>query len=86
MSETASETDPLAAAKAALAERCPRPWSAWRHARTGDVYRVIAACVIEAGVVPAVAYSRDDGVDTTIWVRPLAEFLDRFNPEPEDRP
>lgn len=56
------------------------PGAVFQHVK-GGVYQVAALCTIEATDTPAVAYkslnvvARDD-----IWVRPLAEFCDRFSP------
>jgi hypothetical protein len=51
------------------------------HRKTGHLYYVLGPVVLEAGVIPAVAYGLDDpgtgrSVDPTVWVRPLAEFID----------
>lgn len=59
--------------------RCQLAWgpdldSYWRHKRTGNIYRVVCTAFIEATMDLAVMYSRG-GV---VWVRPEAEFLQRF--------
>lgn len=54
--------------------------SIWQHAK-GGVYQVCVNCTIEETDTPAVMYkslnvvSRDD-----FWVRPLDNFLERFEP------
>lgn len=47
----------------------------WTHVKTGGRYAVLFPCVIENGLVPAVAYSKVDG-DGLVWIRPISEFLD----------
>jgi hypothetical protein len=71
--------------QAALAElkvRGPALQSTWRH-RSGGLYVVVAHCVLEADLTPAVGYvAADAGAGAALWVRPLAEFTDgRFTPE-----
>jgi hypothetical protein len=74
----ANETvDPRDAALSALRASGVREGELWRYRRTGRHYAVTCLCVLEAGCVPAVAY-RGLADDRTVWVRPLAEFLDRF--------
>lgn len=47
----------------------------WKHRKTGHVYRVHCAAIIEATMTPAVVYAREDPTPG-MWVRPQAEFLD----------
>lgn len=60
---------------------CPPPDSKWRH-RNGDVYRVVQGCIIEATCTAAVLYTAAGNpctlgeLQSSSWVRPLAEFLD----------
>jgi len=45
------------------------------HVKTGGKYVALCPAVIEADAVPAVAYTKLGG-DGTVWIRPLAEFMD----------
>jgi hypothetical protein len=74
---THETVDPVDAALSALRASGVREGALWRHRRTGWHYAVVCLCVVEAGCVPAVAY-RGLADDRMVWVRPLAEFLDRF--------
>jgi hypothetical protein len=47
----------------------------YRHLKSGDVYEVVACCLREADLEPCVVYRDQHGVS---WVRPLAEFQQRF--------
>lgn len=47
----------------------------WTHVKSGGRYVVLWPCIIENGLVPAVAYGRFD-VDGPMWIRPVSEFLD----------
>lgn len=53
----------------------PRPFTRWRHLKTGNEYVVLGVGMIEATLTAAVLYRRAVG-DPLVWVRPLAEFLD----------
>lgn len=53
--------------------------ASWRHRQTGRWYRVVCTARIEADQTPAVVYQSE--TDGAIWVRPLEEFLERFDPE-----
>jgi hypothetical protein len=46
----------------------------WRHKASGHVYQVRDVAYLEADLSVVVTYERE-GV---VWVRPLDEFLDRF--------
>jgi len=51
----------------------------WIHMKTSKRYNVLHFGNLEATVTPCVVYqSIEQG---SIWVRPLAEFLDKFKPE-----
>jgi hypothetical protein len=59
--------------------------SHWRHIGTGHVYEVIALAKMDADCAPVVVYRIDlvqsgakSAASLSVWVRPLAEFLDRF--------
>lgn len=56
----------------------------YRHIRTRNHYRVLHPIAIrESDQAPLVVYQRVDiENDATIWVRPLMEFLDRFEVAP----
>ncbi len=65
----------LSNAVAALAASGVARGQWWCHHRDPDVpYRVVDVAVLEATLVPVVAYRRVDGTAPT-WVRPLEEFL-----------
>ena len=66
------------AARAALRERCPKPGTFWRH-RKGGLYLVADGAVIEATLTPVVIYMHRSAVDELL-IRPLEEFLERFEP------
>ena len=46
-----------------------------RHKKTGGLYRVLYAALIESDLSHVVVYQGEDGI---VWVRPTSEFLDRF--------
>ena len=50
--------------------------SDWRHRKAGGWYRVVCTGIRESDCEPVVVYN-GGGV---YWVRPLAEFLERFEP------
>ena len=54
----------------------PKPGQIWRHAK-GALYDVIAVGKMEADQSPVVIYVSAAG-GGEVWVRPLANFLDRF--------
>ena len=60
-----------------LLKDCPIPYGlTWEHVRTGRLYSVIAVCLIESTLEPAVVYK---GLfDETAWVRPLIEWKEKF--------
>ena len=65
----------LSNAVAALAASGVARGQWWCHHRDPDVlYRVVDVAVLEATLVPVVAYRQVDGTAPT-WVRPLEEFL-----------
>ena len=71
---TGGRSQPPVDAAAALAA----PWVATHRHKKGGLYRVVAACVLEADRSDAVIY---DDAEGTIWVRAAAEFWDgRFTP------
>jgi hypothetical protein len=47
----------------------------YRHLKSGEVYELVACCLREADLEPCVLYRDRHGVS---WVRPLAEFQQRF--------
>ena len=47
----------------------------WTHVKSGGQYIVLFPCMVENGLVQAVAYSKLGG-DGLIWIRPITEFLD----------
>lgn len=61
----------------------PEPQSMWRHVKTRGLYSVDGFCMIEATMQRGVIYTAQR--DGTVWVRPLAEFMDgRFTPIEDD--
>jgi hypothetical protein len=56
------------------------PHSVWKHKRTGNYYEIILAenVFIEATTEPAVVYERVNKAVKGVWVRPLDEFMERF--------
>lgn len=54
----------------------PRQGQFWRHAK-GGLYEVIAVGKMESDQSPVVIYQREGGTGD-VWVRPLANFLERF--------
>jgi hypothetical protein len=57
----------------------------WQHEKSGTNYRVVRYAAMEATGAPVVVYERESygavvvpPADRQTWVRPLAEFLDRF--------
>jgi hypothetical protein len=77
----------LAEAHAALAAAFPDPnQHSFRHKKTGNVYQVLCGAVRESDLTPEVAYRRwepvKEGTRPWVWVRPLAEFLEKFEPIP----
>ena len=55
----------------------PLRGQAYRHKKTGNVYRVVLAdCRIEATNTEAVAYRRADDPHAGVWIRPRSEFCD----------
>ena len=58
----------------------PRAGSVWQHWK-GGVYRFLCTVTIEATDTPAACYmSMDPAKRDDFWVRPMAEFLERFKP------
>lgn len=54
----------------------------WRHRKSGQHYVITGYCMIEATNTYAVLYVSTGG-DSTVWCRPVDEFLDgRFEPLP----
>ncbi len=49
-----------------------RAGQTWRHAKTGNTYKVIATGIAEATLTPVVIYAGHDGV---VWVRALSVFV-----------
>jgi len=47
----------------------------WQHRKTGGVYRIVEFCVVEKGLVPAVAY-RPQSYEGPVFIRPCEEFFD----------
>lgn len=55
----------------------------WKH-KKGGLYRITMFCVIESGLVPAVAYQAVDG-GGPVFIRPCSEFFDgRFRQQIEE--
>jgi len=52
------------------------PYLFWRHKKTGERYQVLDLVVLEADLDVAVTYKKKGG--GIKWVRPLDEFIDRF--------
>lgn len=50
------------------------PSSTWRHEKTGAIYRVQGACMLEASCEAAVLYQSADG--GPVWARSFQEFID----------
>lgn len=48
-----------------------------RHRKTGGLYKLLMTALIEADLSHAVVYEGNDG---TVWVRPLDQFIERFDP------
>jgi hypothetical protein len=58
---------------------------AYRHKKTGGVYRVLHLAVMEKYLSSVVVYRAWNGAGTQIYVRPYAEFVDgRFEPVWQD--
>ena len=51
----------------------------WRHRKSGRWYTVVCTALMEADQTPVTVYQ--DEQNGAVWVRPLAEFLERFDPE-----
>lgn len=57
----------------------PRKETRWMHRKTRSVYRVHMIALREEDLTPLVLYQ--NLTRTTIWARPVSEFLDgRFKP------
>lgn len=63
----------------ALVAGGPADGTYWRHRRTLVVYAVLTTALRESDCTPQVVYGRG----RRAWVRPMAEFLDRFEPMPD---
>jgi hypothetical protein len=82
----------------AIRDQLPRPGSLWRHAKTGNQYRVLGGGVCSESLRPLIHYASacvcrpgPDGAWAAdpeyVWVRPLLMFLDgRFTPEADPDP
>lgn len=72
----------LTEAKEVIAGMMPRTPSWWRHKGTGKPYALMGGAINEADLVPVVVYRplMMQAPHTEVWVRPLAEFLERFEP------
>lgn len=67
-------SDEALAAVLDLASAHVRPGTTWAHRATGTFYIVRDVALNEADHVPVVVYARGP----LTWVRPLAEFVQRF--------
>lgn len=52
----------------------PEVGTVWIH-RKGGLYRIVGSCRIESSNAEAVLY---EGMDGTIWARPVSQWHDRF--------
>jgi len=50
----------------------------YNHKASGREYMTLAIVLIEDGLVPAVAYTATDQNEPITWVRPFAEFKEKF--------
>ena len=59
-------------------------YALWRHKKKGTIYRILTVGLLEKNLEPCVVYTEECDDDVApVWVRPVAEFLDRrFEPEP----
>jgi hypothetical protein len=56
-------------------------FQAYRHKKTGGVYRILHLAVMEKDLSGVVVYRPWDSKGTQIYVRPYTEFVDgRFEP------
>lgn len=62
----------------AVQRECPVAGTFWRHREKGMLVRIVGGVVIESSCELGVCYSHD----LVTWMRPLAEFLDKFEPMP----
>lgn len=52
----------------------------WKHVKTGGIYRILGAALIEADMKVHILYSPHDS-EWPVWSRPITEFMDgRFIP------
>lgn len=71
----------LAMARESLRTSGPPTLSRWRHRRTKNEYMVVAGAVREATLTAEVVYRAvplEPVGGTVLWVRPLGDFLERF--------
>jgi hypothetical protein len=52
----------------------------FKHIKSGNTYRVLMQALLEKDCSECVVYRKAEG-DSRIWVRPLKEFLEKFEPE-----
>lgn len=52
--------------------------TAWRHKKSGGMYVVTGVPILEANATPMVMYVGHQDGDNLEWLRPVEEFLEKF--------
>lgn len=61
-----------------LLKDMPPKYSLWKHKKTGNVYLLMSGGLVESSLEPVAIYRIRHDLGGVWWVRPMAEFLDKF--------